>query len=500
MAARVNVGIIGLGRIADVHYPGYIRNREANLYAVCDTNEEIAKARQKEWKADKYYLDYQMLLDDPNVHAVEILVPQLLHEKIAIAALQKGKHVALQKPMTTDLASVDRILKVAHVQNKIFKVTDNYTFYPPIVQAKKMMENGDIGDPTNIRIKFISGGYGGWDIPPGSWEWRLKEKQAGRGLQTFDHGHHLWATAWYLGGDVERVVAWIDYIDGIVDSPAVMMWKYKNHLCYGSCDFTHAPDLNIPSKYYANDEWIEISGTKGILFISRCTGNIHEGPVLHHFNGKKWKSFPKVKSDWVEGFIGSTKNFIAAIQGKEEPMLSGEQAREVLRFSLAISKSARERREVFLQELDEKNQTKYTLYQIAKQKREVNPPKSFLERLGLVKDFTKFEGNAEQLTEQMIQKFNPDAVSGWNADIGLILKYSSGQEKKFKVRINQGNLEFTKSDLPSKADLLIQVDAGSWAAILQGKKRIETAFLQGKLRIVEGKAEQALKLRAGFGL
>ncbi len=136
------------------------------------------------------YADYRDLLADPRVDAVEILTPQLLHEEMVLEAARAGKHIALQKPMTIDLPSADRMIAASVKSGKILRISDNYLFYPPIVLAKKMIDAGEIGDPNNMRIKLISGGSGGWAIPPAAWEWRLKESMVGRPIQTFDHGHH----------------------------------------------------------------------------------------------------------------------------------------------------------------------------------------------------------------------------------------------------------------------------------------------------------------------
>ena len=66
---------------------------------------------------------------------------------------------------------------------------------------------------------MINSPHGGWDMPVASYDWRFDEFAEGRFSETFDHGHHEWATARYLMGDVERVGAWIDSIDGVLDSP-----------------------------------------------------------------------------------------------------------------------------------------------------------------------------------------------------------------------------------------------------------------------------------------
>ena len=260
--------------------------------------------------------------------------------------MKAAKHIALQKP-TVSLASADKIARALSASDKVFKITENYLFYPPIMLAKELIAKGEIGAPQQIRIKFIAGSTGGWQVPAAAWQWRLQEMQEGRGMSTFDHGHHLWSTAWFLLGEVDRVTAYIDSIDGTIDCPATVIWKYKNQMTHGLCDFAFSNDMEVPSKYYSNDEWVEITGSAGIIFIHRITGNIHKGPALSLFKGKEHKKF-EVNSDWKEGFIASTQNFLKAIAGEEPPLWNFNQGRNILKFALAIQKSAREQREVYL--------------------------------------------------------------------------------------------------------------------------------------------------------
>ena len=497
---EINVGFIGLGRISDMHFPGYQTVENARVLAVCDVNEDLAKQRAKEYGIDRYYTDYREMLADPDIQAVEILTPHHLHEPMVLAAAEAGKHIALQKPMANSLESADRMLDAVKKAGVVFRVSDNYVFYPPVIKAREMIEAGAIGEPSNLSIKLISGGLGGWTIPPGSWEWRVRETREGRGLQTFDHGHHLWTTAWFLLGEMERVTSWIDSADGIVDCPAVMMWRYRDGVKYGICEYAYAVNLNVPSKYYANDEWIQVIGSNGIIMIHRCTGNLLEGPVLSYFDGNKWEHFDDLACDWAEGFKGATRNYIAAIRGEEPPLLNGDQARQILRSSLAISKSSIERREVYVDELDASWPRLYTWQKIRKEKAARGEKKGIMARLGLGGKDAKYAGQAFDLTKALLDRFNADAVSGWSAEIGLVLMpEGDAGEKKFHLSIRDGQTELHENSLPEKPVLVIRVPAGTWAAILMKKKRLETAFLQGRLKL-EGQAEQGLKLRQAFGI
>ena len=348
----INVGIIGLGRIADLHHAAYVDNPGARLYAICDANPSLLEARKEAWDVAAAYHDYQELLADPRVDAVEIITPQTLHEAMVVDAARAGKHIAVQKPMAVGLDAAARMTAEASRAGVTFKVTDNYVFYPPIVLAKQLIDDGVIGDPITVRMKFIGGRWhGGWEVPEDTWAWRREEFAKGRGIQTFDHGHHMWATAWYLMGEFERVASWIDVTSSFIDCPAVSMWKHRDAKRYGTCEYTQAVDLAVPTDYYACDECFEVTGSAGMVLIRRCTGKIQEGPAVSTFTNDGWKHY-EVESDWASGFTLANRNFIAAIRGEAKPLLTGEEAQHILRFAFALRRASDERREITLAEMD----------------------------------------------------------------------------------------------------------------------------------------------------
>ena len=492
----INVAFVGCGRIADLHAPGYRDSESARIFALCDTNPELLATRRAKWGAERTYTDFDALLADPEVHALEILTPQLLHEDMVVRALAAGKHVAVQKPMTIDLPSADRMIAAANRSGRVFKVTENYVFYPPIVRAREMIEAGEIGDPLGLRIRYIGGSTGGWQVPAASWEWRMQETAAGRGLVAFDHGHHLWSTAWFLLGEIEEVSAWIDSIDGIVDCPGVVMWKYREGKRYGVCDLVHGYDLTIPSQYYTNDEWIEITGSRGILLIRRCTGNIVEGPVLGLYRDGRWRNFD-VESDWGAGFRGATHNFIAAVEGRATPMLTGAEGRGVLRFALSLAKSSREHRAVFPEELDARF-PRLTARRLRKSRLREQGHRGFWSFLSRT-DYAALAPQADNLTRQLVERFDPLAAGEWRTVIGLVLLPERGRGgASYTLRVADGTASLGEG-LDPDPKLTVTISAGLWAAILLKKKRIETAVLSGKLK-AEGEAEEGLKLRSVFRL
>lgn len=343
---KLKFGFIGCGRISDMHAPAYLNNERAEIYAVCDKNEEIAKKRMKEWNCSKYYTNYLDLLEDKEIDAVEIITPHHLHKQMVIDAARAKKHISCQKPMAINIKECDEMISACRRENVKFKVFENFVFYPPYVKAKELIENGEIGEPLTIRLKLGSCGRGGWYTPLSTWVWRLNYSECGGGPAIFDDGYHKFSLGLYFLGEVEKVYAWIDRSFVYVDSPAVIVWKYKNAEKYGYFEATLSPHITCRSKYYSADERVEITGTKGVIHITRCTGRLLDIAPLILYKDGKTICFEDIRCDWLDSFRDSVEHFIDCILFDKEPILTGEQAKKVMQLAIASYVSCREKREV----------------------------------------------------------------------------------------------------------------------------------------------------------
>ena len=100
MSDKVKIGIIGVGTIGTVHANNYAKVANAEIVALCDILPDRLAEKAKTFNIAKTYADYNALLADPEIDAVSVCVPNDMHAPIAIAALNAGKHVMLEKPMT----------------------------------------------------------------------------------------------------------------------------------------------------------------------------------------------------------------------------------------------------------------------------------------------------------------------------------------------------------------------------------------------------------------
>jgi len=346
---QVRVGIIGAGRISDLHALEYQSNPNAAIVAVADVNIEQATERARAWgfPEARIYGDYRSLLDDASVNAVEILLPHHLHCEAAIAALDAGKHVSLQKPMGRNMSEADRVVARAHAAPKqVFKVFENFIFYPPIMKAKELVDQGAIGEPITIRLKSNPGvSRTAWDVPAPSWAWRQDKALNGGGPVAFDDGHHKFALGWHFMGQAEEVSAWIgtttDVGGSLIDAPGMISWKFPRQR-FGVLEIVYSRELEIITEHYAQDDRVEITGTRGVIFVNRGHGRITEGPsIVLYADGKtEGFSFPDSELGWQASFIHSVRHFILALRTGEPPRLTAEEGREVLRFTLAGQLSA----------------------------------------------------------------------------------------------------------------------------------------------------------------
>lgn len=344
--SMLNFGIIGCGRITDMHAPGYARSKRARIFAVCDVNRETAERRAREWGAERVYTDYHTLLADPDVHAVEVITPHHLHKEICVAACRAGKHVSVQKPMAINVHECDAMIAAAREAGVMLKVFENFVFYPPYVKAKELVDDGAIGEPLSMRIHLGSGGRGGWKVPLSSWLWRLNEATCGGGPNIFDDGYHKFSIGIFFLGEVQSVHAWVDRSFGIIDAPAMVSWKCKHGGRVGLFDATLSPHLTVKSKYYTADERVEIFGTEGVIGINRCTAKLLDEPALYMVRNGQTTTFEHIRDDWLDSFIDSTDHFINCIHDGGEPMLTGERGKAVLQLTIATIKSSKTGREI----------------------------------------------------------------------------------------------------------------------------------------------------------
>ncbi len=353
--SKIRVGFIGAGRISTLHALAYEDNPTGELVAVADTDADRAASQAAAWGAGTAYSDYREMLESPDIDAVEILLPHNLHLPVTLEALKAGKHVSLQKPMCLDMDEARQIIEAADRADVTFRMVENYRTYEPYERAKSMLEAGEIGDPIGMRVKTVHGlGKGGWQIPSTAMAWRADPAVAGAANSIHDYGAHITSIIPFFLGEVEKVHAMADLSAGanrFTGSRSVITWKQAGSDVFGTWDMNESQEFVIESDYYPVDEWVEITGTRGILWLTRCTARMADLPPLMMFREGKTQSFEDMETDWGDSFRRAGHEFTNGITAGTQPQLTAREAAHTLAISLAAVKSAVEHREVSISEL-----------------------------------------------------------------------------------------------------------------------------------------------------
>ena len=223
------------------------------------------------------------------------------------------------------------------------------------MRAKELVDAGAIGTPLTIRIKSNPGSRQfAWDVPAGAQAWRQNRAQSGGGPLVFDDGHHKFALAWHFMGPPREVHAWIGSTVGeggfVFDAPAMISFRFAGQR-FGNLEVVYSPDLAIDTEHYAQDDRVEITGTEGVILINRGHGQLGDVVPLQHYRDGRWTDYRDLETGWERSFVHATRHAVDALRAGSQALLSGRDAREILRFALAAEASARRGRPVRVEEL-----------------------------------------------------------------------------------------------------------------------------------------------------
>ena len=216
---RLNIALVGAtGKVAaPAHINGLAAAPNANLYAVCDIDADIVGELAEQTGA-KAFTSLAAVLADPNVDAIDLVTPPFVHAEQTVAAANAGKHVYCEKPMAHSLAEASEMVSAHQQAGTTLMIGESYVFHHPIVAARGVIDNGEIGD-----VLYIRETKGPWLMRGGEAKrldglsheanapWRVDPKLSGGGRFPWimDHAPHFFATARFFatGADVVSVTA-----------------------------------------------------------------------------------------------------------------------------------------------------------------------------------------------------------------------------------------------------------------------------------------------------
>jgi predicted dehydrogenase len=199
MAEKLRCGVIGTGGIGLEHLVSLTAYPRASAVAIAEVHPQRAREASERFRIPRSYSDYHDLLDQPDIDAVTIAVPNYLHAAIAIDALKARKHVLVEKPMATSAKDAARIVETAKKMKRTVMVAQNFRFNRHTQLARQIIDRGDLGEVYHARCFWLRRSA----IPRiGSW---FTQKQYAGGGCVCDIGVHLLDACLHLLKDFEVV-------------------------------------------------------------------------------------------------------------------------------------------------------------------------------------------------------------------------------------------------------------------------------------------------------
>ncbi len=337
MTDKLRVGLIGLGSISFVHEAGFSEMSErCQIAAMCDIHEEEVTNRITMYEGCRGYTDYHDLLDDPTIDLVDVTAPHELHYPIAKAALQRGKHVLVEKPITVESSQGAELIELAHTKGLKLTVAENTRFVSAYRKAEQILQQGILGDIWSVRTLIA-----------GSEVYRIKDPALWHGKAPYggvildSAVHNFYLFKWLFGG-VKEVLGFASKIvpEGEMEDNALILGHLANGAEFQlntSCTF------EIPWT-----ERLEVYGSKGGMLIDQ---NVN--PVVKYYlgsndiDGTTVEDVPFDPLGWKwASMLEEIKDFVNAVAEDRPPLVDPADALYALRAVEAVNRSIETRQPV----------------------------------------------------------------------------------------------------------------------------------------------------------
>jgi D-xylose 1-dehydrogenase (NADP+, D-xylono-1,5-lactone-forming) len=312
----MRLGILSTAHINRLVIPGAHASEKVDLVAVASRDRERAEAYAEKWSIERAYGSYEELLADPNVDAVYVSLPNTLHCEWSIKALEAGKHVLCEKPLSRHADDVVEAFDAAERTGGLLTEAFMYRHNPQTARIVELVGNGAIGELRIVRSTFSYSLYDTDNI-------RLRADVEGGSLM--DVGCYCVSGSRLLAGEPNAVVG------HAYTGPTGTDWVFAGMLLFAdgvSAQFDCGTSL--PER----DE-LEVIGTKGSIFLDdpwHCHRSVIE---LRRDGGVE-----RIELDPVDSYRLELENLSEAIHGEAPLLLGREDAFAQARALEALHRSA----------------------------------------------------------------------------------------------------------------------------------------------------------------
>jgi predicted dehydrogenase len=345
----LKAAIFGVGFIGAVHLES-LRRLGVDVVAVAESMLASAKRYAKTYHVPKAYGDYRRLLEREEVDVVHICTPPALHYPMVKAALESGRHVICEKPLTVDSQQSQELVALAEEKKLIAAVNFNIRYYSVVQQAKVIVTAGELGSINVIHGTYLQD----FHVPETPWGWRFEPQLAGNMLAVTEIGSHWLDLVRYITGlEVTSVIADFRTFYPWRKRPApggrkkIISENYASILLNYNSGAAGALTVSEISSGRKNQLRVEIVGTKASLaWDSERLNELWIGRKDHR-NEVMVSGFSDGFADTFERLHREVYEFIQAGQNKKPikpPFPTFADGHEIVQLCDAIEHSERERR------------------------------------------------------------------------------------------------------------------------------------------------------------
>ena len=340
----IRIGVVGLGFMGMIHFYATRKVRGAKVTAICTRNPQ---KRNGDWRSIQgnfgprgqkedisgihQFDDIDQLIHSPDVDMVDICLPCDMHREIAIAALQAGKHVFVEKSIALEIADANAMVRAAKKSGKLLMVAHVLPYFPEFAFARSCIENERYGKLTGAHFKRII------SQPDWSSDFSDLAKTGGPAIDLHIHDTHFirlvcgMPKSVYSTGVVQD--GYVQYLTTqyrFTDNPNLSVSASSGAIAQAGRSFNHGFEIYLENATLLY-EFSTLAGKANLTMpLSVLTEN---GKVLHpKLPGPRNTNTSKPQDDpSITAFSAEIRDAVNAIQStKEAPILSGSLARDAL--------------------------------------------------------------------------------------------------------------------------------------------------------------------------
>lgn len=244
----LRMGIIGTANVSRSFTEVLKESETITITAIASRTLESARSFAKDFGIEKAYASYQELLDDPDIDAVYIPLPNSLHAEWVIKAAKAKKHILCEKPMALTVEDVKEMYEQAMIHNIFLMEGYPYKFQPQTILMLKMIQEGAIGEVSQIYADF------GFTVDDAENNIRLKPELGG-GVMWDAGAYPVSIIRSITGQKPSEILAFGKFNDRELDTAVAAMFRFENGItAHLNCNFNAAPH-----------RYVRAIGSKGII-------------------------------------------------------------------------------------------------------------------------------------------------------------------------------------------------------------------------------------------